>query len=256
MTTAKNQKRPPSKGQTKAQAQKASAAPAKDSGKKTGSTPISKAGGRTTGPDKKAERKIPWLGIIFGVVALALVAAIVFSSDTSIGSEAGDPEITGEALAPFGDAAADPTQDPAVGTPAPVVVGEDFNGDAVTIGGTGQPTAVVFLAHWCPHCQAEVPRVQQWLDAGGGVEGVELVSVATSMSSARENYPASDWLERENWTSPVLRDSERDDALITYGAGGFPYWVFVDGDGNVSRRSAGELSIEQLQAYMEEIAPS
>ncbi len=256
MTTAKNPKRPQDKSPAaKRSSAPAKAAPAKNAGgsnKKSGSTPISKAAGGkpAAGAEKKSAKKIPWLGIVFGVVALALVAAIVFSSDKPIGTEAGEPELAGESLPPFSEGAADP----AIGMAAPVVQGEDFDGNAVSIGGAGTPMGVVFLAHWCPHCQVEVPRVQQWLDAGGGVPGVEIRSVATSMNSARENYPPSAWLEREGWTSPVMRDSASDDALLAYGAGAFPYWVFLDADGNVVRRSAGELSVDQLEAYLEEAA--
>ena len=212
---------------------------------------------KRTPPQKQNQpRKVPVLGIVFVVVALALVAAIVFSSDRSIGSEAGDPDITGEALPAFPSAnPAQPSDDAAFGLAAPAAVGEDFGGSTVAID-TDNDTAkaIVFLAHWSPHCQAEVPRVQAWLDAGGEVEGVEMISVTTSMNSAQPNYPPSAWLEREGWTVPIIRDSESNELLSAYGAGGFPYWVFVDADGNVTRRSGGELSIETLQAYMTEAA--
>lgn len=210
-----------------------------------------------TNPKKPSTRKIPWLGIAFVVIALALVGAIVFSSDSPIGSEGGEPEVAGEALPAFvGTSSTDPEVDPAVGTAAPVVDGADFEGTAVELA-DGNPQAIVFLAHWCPHCQAEVPRVQDWLDSGGGVDGVEMVSVATSMDSTRTNYPPSEWLDNEGWSVPVIADSEPEaDVYVSYGAGGFPYWVFVDADGNVVRRSSGELDISTLESYMQEIAPA
>lgn len=197
------------------------------------------------------ERKIPWLPIIFGVVAIALIGAIVFSGDEAIGSEFGEVTVTGEALPLFASA----ETDTAIGLVAPEVVGENFSGDTVTIEHDGTPKAVVFLAHWCPHCQSEVPRVQEWLDAGGGVPGVEVVSVATSMNSAQPNYPSSEWLEREDWTVPVIADDSDDTVHFSYGSGGFPYWVFLNGDGSVARRSSGELDIATLEAFMQEIAP-
>ncbi len=196
-------------------------------------------------------RKIPWLGIAFGVIAVALVGAIVFSSDEAIGSETGDVEIDG-ALPPFLNGQADQ----ALGMAAPEVTGIDFAGDPVEITNDGSAKAIVFLAHWCPHCQAEVPRVQAWLEAGGGVEGVDIYSVTTSMNSAQPNYPPSEWLDREGWTPPVLRDDSDSSALAAYGAGGFPYWVFVDADGNVTRRSSGQLDIATLETFMAEAANS
>ncbi|MDQ3782544.1 MAG: redoxin domain-containing protein, partial [Actinomycetota bacterium] len=100
------------------------------------------------------------LPVVFVGVALALIAAIVFSSDRSINAETGVPEVTGEALAPHPGNML-PADDPAVGIAAPAVVGEDFDGNTVSIDPTdGSPKAIMFLAHWCPHCQAEVPRVQ------------------------------------------------------------------------------------------------
>lgn len=193
-------------------------------------------------------RKIPWLGIVFGVIALALVAAIVFSSSDPIGSEFGDVTIAGESLAPF----AEPTADPAIGQPAPQLTGVGFDGAEVGIENDGTAKAIVFLAHWCSHCQAEVPRVQSWLDSGGGVAGVELYSVSTSMNSAQPNFPPSEWLDGVGWTPPLIRDDKDSSALVAFGAGGFPYWVFVDANGNVVRRSSGELDIPTLQAYMTE----
>ena len=205
---------------------------------------------RTPAQQPKKTRSIPWLGIAFGVVALALVSAIVFSSSEPLGSEFGTVDVVGEGLAPFPGNGADP----AVGTLAPELIGENFSGDTVEVLHDGKAKAVVFLAHWCPHCQAEVPRVQAWLDSGGGVEGVDIVSVATSMNSAQPNFPPSTWLDREGWTVPVIADDSDLSALRSFGSGGFPYWVFLDGDGNVVRRSSGELEIGTLQGFLQEAA--
>lgn len=257
--TTKKRPAPPTKASSKAA--RSSTSPAT----KTPKRPTTSAGARPAGaastataarrgPQPAPKKPFPVLPVVFVGVALALIAAIVFSSDRSINAETGVPEVTGEALAPHPGNML-PADDPAVGIAAPAVVGEDFGGNTVSIDPTdGSPKAIMFLAHWCPHCQAEVPRVQAWLDGGGGVEGVEIVSVLTSMSSSQPNYPPSEWMDREGWTSPVIRDSDGSDILVAYGSGGFPYYVFVDADGNVARRSAGELDIATLQTYMEEIA--
>ena len=149
------------------------------------------------------------VGIILGVVALAILAAVAFGGNTGPGSEFGEPTLEGSDLPPFQSTAGDA----AVGMQAPVIQGEDFSGNSVTIGEPGTPSAVVFLAHWCQHCQAEVPRVQAWLDSGGGVDGVEIVSVATSINSARPNYPPSAWLNREGWTPDILVDDTDNSGL-------------------------------------------
>jgi thiol-disulfide isomerase/thioredoxin len=185
--------------------------------------------------------------IVGGVVVIALIAAVLLGGNAQPGAEFGSPEVAGALpLMPSGSA----LDNTATGLDAPTVVGEDFGGEEVAIENDGRAKAIVFLAHWCPHCQAEVPRVQDWLDATGGVEGVDIYSVTTSMNSAQPNYPPSDWLEREAWTSPVIRDDRENTALIAYGAGGFPYWVFVDEDGTVALRTSGETTIADLEAIM------
>ena len=258
MTSAKKRPNPPAKaagstGTATKPATKGSSA-AKPASAKTVADGTQAKGAARRGPQPAPKRKFPVLPVVFAGVALALIAAIVFSSDQSINAETGTPEVTGEALPPYATGV-EPAADEAVGTQAPAVTGEDFGGNAVSIEpGDGTPRAVVFLAHWCPHCQAEVPRVQQWLDAGGGVDGVEIVSVATSMNTTRENYPPSEWLEREGWTPEVIRDSDAAEVYTSYGGGAFPYYVFVDGEGNVVRRSSGELDVATLEQYMQEIA--
>ena len=31
---------------------------------------------------------------------------------------------------------------------------------------------VVFLAHWCPHCNAEIPVLNEWRDSGEIPDGL------------------------------------------------------------------------------------
>jgi thiol-disulfide isomerase/thioredoxin len=215
----------------------------------------SRAAAGSGGQNKSGGGTNPILLIVFGVIAVALVAAIVLSSDEPVGSagEYGEPTVTGAHLEPFGDA---PTlaQDPAVGMMAPEVTGQDFDGTTVSIAADGTPRVVLFLAHWCTHCQAEVPRVQEWLDAGGGVDGVEIVSVTTSANSGADNWPPSEWLDREGWTSPNIRDDQASSVLEAYGGSSFPFWVFVNGDGTVAVRLAGEIDISTLEAGMNNLA--
>jgi thiol-disulfide isomerase/thioredoxin len=153
--------------------------------------------------------------------------------------------VSGDSLPAFAEG-----DDPAVGLPAPTLQGEDFRGQPVAVADDGRPKAIVFLAHWCPHCQREVPVIQDWLDAEGAPQDVDLYSVATSIDPAQPNYPPDAWLEREGWTVPVLVDDADDAAATAFGLTVFPYFVFVDADGNVVARASGELTIEQLTGYL------
>ena len=195
-------------------------------------------------------RSIPIVGIVFAVVAVLAVVAVVFAGNTEPGSEYGEPQVTGSLTPAPPNTVADTD---ATGEMAPTVIGQDFDGNELRIENNGKAKAIVFLAHWCPHCQNEVPAVQAWLDSGGGVEGVEMISVASAMDSNRDNYPSSDWLDREGWTVPVIVDDSANSVYRAYGAGGFPFWVFVNSDGTVAVRTQGSTPIADLEQIMESL---
>jgi thiol-disulfide isomerase/thioredoxin len=213
-----------------------------------------RAGG--SGP-KKSGRRVPVLGIVFGAIAVLLVLAVVLSSGDStsagdvVADVAGDPAITGATLPPFQTGAATVADDPAVGMKIPAVGGQDFSGNNVSITDDGVPKMIVFLAHWCPHCQAEVPRIQSWLNSTGGVAGVDLYSVTTSYDPGRGNWPPSDWLSREGWTVPVIRDDADSTLLSSFGGSSFPYFVFVNSANEVVLRVSGEVAIDILSSMIQ-----
>ena len=195
--------------------------------------------------------------VLLGVAALALVAVIVGlvgdggdDDDDATGStdssETRAVDVRGDALALLED----PADDPAVGQPAPVVSGETFAGDALSIPGDG-PAVVVFLAHWCPHCQREVPFLVKHFEENGMPEGVDVLAVTTSVDESAPNYPPSEWLEREQWDIPTLYDDEDDSAARAFGLSGFPFFVAIDADGNVVARTSGELEAPQVEALLD-----
>src|SRR5436190_1911020 len=86
-----------------------------------------------------------------------------------------------------------------VAIPMPELRGTAFDGQPVRIIRDGKPKVVVFLAHWCPHCQREVPRLAAWLRGGRGPLGVDVYAVASATKREAPNYPPSAWLKREGW---------------------------------------------------------
>jgi thiol-disulfide isomerase/thioredoxin len=193
------------------------------------------------------------LGIIGGVVGLALVVVLAIAIageepvDASIGY--GDPVVTGDPLPIFDPTAA---ADPVVGLTAPSAVGADWDDNEVKIEADGRAKIVVFLAHWCPHCQAEVPVVQTWLDEGNLPDDVDMYSVVTSTDPLRPNWPPQDWLEEEGWTVPAIMDNEIGTIAVNYGMSGTPFYVVLDGDNNVIRRASGEIGTAGLNALVAE----
>ena len=196
--------------------------------------------------------------IVIGVVVVLFAAAIVMTrSDSQNGSAAttaGIEEtravsVTGDALPMFPESG----EDSAIGQQIPAVEGQTFEGEDIAITSDGRPKMVLLLAHWCSVCQDEVPVVQEWIDATGMPEGVDLYSIATSTSEGQANYPPSEWLERADWSLPVLADSGRYEASDAFGLSAFPFFVFVNSDGTVARRLVGAQSAEQISEAISQL---
>jgi hypothetical protein len=95
-------------------------------------------------------------------------------------------------------------------------------------------------------CQTEVPVIRDWLADGGGSE-VEMRAVSTGFNRSGGNWPPSEWLDSEGWTVPTLVD-RTGSAAVASGQSSFPFFVAVDGQGNVVARQAGALTTDQLDA--------
>ena len=120
----------------------------------------------------------------------------------------------------------------------------------------GTQKMVVFLAHWCPHCNREVPVLNEWKDAGLVPEGLQVVGISTAASPEGEHYPPSEWIDQMDWTWPVMADSETQDAALAFGLSGYPTMVILDGDGTVLSRASGEKTLEQLQQFVDDALAS
>ena len=200
-------------------------------------------------------KKIMLAGGALVAVAVLVVLAINLATEEQQGTEAAaflspDVTVTGAPLAPFAGAA----QDGSIGALAPEIRSTDFAGAPISIEHDGTPKLILFLAHWCEFCRREVPTLQSWINANGIPEGVELVSVATSNSEIRPNYPPSVWLEREGWTAPVLVDDEAGRIAQAYGLTSFPFYVAVNGSGEVQGRLAGEQPPSNVAAILAALA--
>ncbi len=185
--------------------------------------------------------------LVLGIVAIILTVA---SGDDSASDETRPVTIQGAALPQMQEGG-----DAAIGMAAPAIAGEDFDGEPVKIEADGRAKAIAFVAHWCPHCQVEVPKLSDYLDGPGLPEGVDLYFVSTSVDSGQGNYPPSAWLKREGVGDvPTVVDDAKTKAYITYGAGGFPFMVFLDADNNVALRTTGELPDGSYERYFTALA--
>ena len=119
----------------------------------------------------------------------------------------------------------------------------------------GTVRLIGFFAHWCPHCQREVPRVSKWLEENGVPAEIEILAISTAVREGTPNYPPSEWFTKERWPTNIFVDNEDNDLATAYGLAGFPYWVLVDATGTVIHRSSGELTEEQF-GYLVDLAIS
>jgi thiol-disulfide isomerase/thioredoxin len=202
----------------------------------------------------------PSRGVIFlvgGIVVVCLLALVaVIATSSSDDDEAAQADQAGleqqrpvDVIGSFLPAY-EPGNDPAVGETIPTVEGQTFAGEPITIAPDGTPKLVAFLAHWCPHCQAEVPRLVEGLAGQDMVDGVQIVGVATSTDETAPNYPPSAWLADEGWPAPTLADDVGNHAAEAFGLSGFPFFAAVDADGRIVARTSGELSDDQIQGML------
>jgi len=181
------------------------------------------------------------LAAIFGVVAFTASS----DDDASVegASEFQNVVVTGEALPEYGKG----ETDPAIGMTAPVLEGFGFLGNEVTTT-PGNPMLLVFLAHWCPFCQKEVPILVKWSQSGLVPENLDVIAVTTGTDETQPNFPPSVWLANEKWPElwPVLVDNKDQTAGNAFGLAGYPFMTLIGAKGEVLWRNSGEISAEAL----------
>jgi thiol-disulfide isomerase/thioredoxin len=191
-------------------------------------------------------------GVALVLLAAAVIAVALSSSSPVVAEPAASPvAITGTGLPEFTTT----ENDPAVGMTLPGLTSIGLDGQPLTISPDDGAQAIVILAHWCPHCQAEVPRLVEWLGSHPPPDGVRVVGLTTAIDPARPNYPPSEWLAREGWIEPTMIDDAVLTAYRALGSPVFPGFVFVNPDGTVHARVVGEIEPEEFGAWLDEIAP-
>jgi cytochrome c biogenesis protein CcmG/thiol:disulfide interchange protein DsbE len=199
--------------------------------------------------------------IIAIVVVVAAVAAIAAVLATRGGDD--DAAAPSASVVDFGKVtvSGDPLaqdegpDDPAIGTKLPTITGTDYAGRPTSIEpGKDGPLMIVVMAHWCPHCNREIPLLVDWKKSGKVPDGLQVVGVSTAVSSAAPNYPPGNWLDGLGWDWPVIADDEPQTAASALGTTGYPFLMFVDANGELIYRSSGEMPIEQVQQLADQTA--
>jgi hypothetical protein len=123
--------------------------------------------------------------------------------------------------------------DPAVGQQLPALSGIGLDERPIAIGPDDGPWATVVLAHRCPHCQTELPRLAPLVAPGCVPEGVTVVGVSTQSmrcgpTTRRRRSSA------RSWAQLTLIDDASSGALEALGLSSYPGFVFVDAQGAVT----------------------
>lgn len=222
------------------------------------------SGGSLPKIDVPSERRsLPVFWIVVALIVVGGIVAIVLTApdDATKEREAAasdaplyaDVEVSGDNLTSWDGQGTDP----GVGETAPTISGTNFDNEQTTIQpGNGTARVYVVMAHWCPHCQAEIPRIVEWTSENPLPEGVEITGISTSVDKGNPNFPPAEWLAREDWQFETLADDELGTASEALGVEGFPYLVFTNADGEVVSRFSGEMPIEDFADAIDEITPA
>ena len=190
-------------------------------------------------------------GAVVLVLGLAIAIGVTLSSEpVAAGLPEGDISVVGDSLPQY---AGENDDNVALGLAAPTFSAPDQNSEIFQLEKNGNSKALLFLAHWCPHCQREVPVVQRFIDSNGVPPGIDVIAVATSIDRGRDNYPPQEWLQREGWSETQIYDLDREIGEA-YGLNAFPYWVFLDKDLNVIARRTGNLPEDMVGALLVQLA--
>jgi thiol-disulfide isomerase/thioredoxin len=136
---------------------------------------------------------------------------------------------------------------------APITGPEWSSGEDITVDfADGTPRLVMVWAHWCPYCQQELPGLAELAATGGIPEGVELVTITTSIDPARGN-PLDGYLDELQPRFPVIVDADGRLAAVLRTTA-FPYWVIVAGDGTVLGSATGALPEGDPQRILDQLA--
>lgn len=187
------------------------------------------------------------------LIGLALLAVLVFGGGSENPESVGEQQavtVQGDGLTPYSSSAG--VVDDSLGRPAPTLLGSRFDGSPLQVRPGGNPKLVVFLAHWCPACNEEVPHMVSWNNSGQVPENLEVIGVATAVDPNRANYPPSRWVQRRSWPWPVMADSPMNEAAAAYGVTGYPTSVLVGSDGTVLSRVSGVLGEEGYAAWVQQ----
>ena len=93
---------------------------------------------------------------------------------------------------------------------------------------------MLFVQHWCPHCDGAVRAMTVW---SASKPEVRSTVVAFNTQPWKQNYPPSDWLQSLGWRGEIVLDNAENDLARYFGVDRSPTFVVVGNDNRVRLRT-------------------
>ncbi|MGP4041378.1 thiol-disulfide oxidoreductase ResA [Gracilibacillus sp. D59] len=113
----------------------------------------------------------------------------------------------------------------------------------------GKGVMLNFWATYCEPCEREMPYMEK-LYPKYKEQGVEIVAVSVDATELVINK----FVDQYDLSFPILHDKDSQ-VLDAYGIRPLPTTYFIDENGVVVERVLGELSLERLEGYLQQIVP-
>lgn len=181
----------------------------------------------------KPVKKTPWSLIFTGALVLVgviVVAALVIAHTVNGANQTENPPA--------------PQAAPAIGAVAPDFSAKAKDGSTITKADiAGKPTLIVFFASWCPHCQAEAPKLKALAEAN---PDLKLVFLGVGYNDTQKGI--YDFQTKFSLPVPTYDDGGK--AASVYGINSYPTLIAVNKGGIISDRDTGEVTQDRLNALV------
>jgi thiol-disulfide isomerase/thioredoxin len=123
---------------------------------------------------------------------------------------------------------------------------KDLKGNDVSLSDfKGKKVFLNFWATWCPPCRKEMPEMEAYYQKIKDSDVVMLVVNLGENKSTVENF-----IKDNKYNFPVLLDTDNK-AAVDYRIASIPTSFFIDKDGNIIFRHIGPMTVEDMEAYIE-----
>ena len=187
----------------------------------------------------KAERRRR-LQIVLGGIAVVAVVVLAVVALMGSGDEGAGPSTADQVTADGPPR----TEQLAIGEVIPGFSAPGLDGGSVAWSDyAGAPSVLSVWAPWCPHCQVELPILD---DVMREFPAVGFVTVVTAIGDQPGPAP-EDYMRENDLAFPVAVDDDAGTIANALGIQGFPTLFFVSSDGTVAQVATGEVEAEELR---------